>query len=313
MAAEQLTAVAPNKAALDNEFRALRAEQDRLALEATKARTHPVDVVGPAPHRTAPPYAGRVFVPPEDKGRLGIFAVNGRIVNVTLTPGGRVILWGAGFGTAPSGVSISGGALDRNPVRLQVESWAPDEIHAVIPQGTRGVLDEPKAIVDVHTAGGAWYRFEGVSFVAAREPITVTDDATINAYASVAYGHPWAPNRIQFPLVDREANGVSIDCMAPGSDGLEFRNLRGFVVTHVTAVHGRTDSGDGDENGDAGSRVFTPGYGFGSWYRNVVEYKWGVFRSHSTHAHDPYQWHDHCSSKYRITSLTLFGPAGVTP
>lgn len=314
MAAEPLTAVAPNKAALENESRALRTEQDRLAAEAKRARTHVIDNVGPAPHptNTATPYAGRVFVPAEEKNRLGIFAVNGRIVNMTLTPGGKVIVWGAGFGTAPSAVRIVGGALERNPVLLQIDWWAQDEIDAVIPYSVRGVPDEPKAVVEVRTVGGATYRFEGVSFVAAREAVSVTDDTTIKTYASVTYGHP-APNRIQFPLVDREANGGSIDCMAPGSDGLEFRSLRGFVVTHITAVHGRTDSGDGDENGDAGSRVFTPGYGFGTWYRNVVEYRWGVFRSHSTHAHDPYQWHDHCSSKYKITSLTLFGPAGVAP
>ena len=312
---DQMTATAPNAAALENEFRALRTEQDRLATEAKRAGPQLIDNVGPAPHKTntSTPYAGRVFVAPEEKGRLGIFAVNGRVVNIAFTPGGKVILWGAGFGATASGVRIAGGALDRNPVWLQVERWAPDEIDAVIPSSTRGVLDEPKAVVEVRTSAGATYRFEGVSFVAARESITVTDDATINAYTSVSYGHPWAPSHMQFPLVDREAYGGSIDCMAPGSDGLEFRNLRGFVVTHVTLVHDRTDSGDDDENGDAGSRVFTQGYGFGSWYRNVVEVKWGVFRSHSTHSHDPYQWHDHCASTYKITSLTMFGPAGVTP
>ncbi len=89
---------------------------------------------------------------------------------------------------------------------------------------------------------------------------------------------------------------------------------RGFVVTGLGAHFGRTDSGEGDQWGDAGSRTFLPGYGFSNWYGekgNKIDLHWGTWRSHSSSSFGglsgPYDW---CVSSYQI-EVSVQGPLGV--
>jgi hypothetical protein len=115
--------------------------------------------------------------------------------------------------------------------------------------------------------------------------------------------------------------------------------LNGFDVIGATLGHGRTDSGDGDGYGQPGGRVFFPGYGFGAWtddrvtrplgggtedFVSALPINWGVYRAHRSpnvaagvSFAGPYvnstNESNLCSSYYEITSLRLYGPAGVTP
>jgi hypothetical protein len=129
--------------------------------------------------------------------------------------------------------------------------------------------------------------------------------------------------------VVRFDSGSDIDCKRPGIDRLRFKTLNGFEVVGATMGHGRTDSGDRDESGKPGGRTFFPGYSFGNWADgDALEVHWGVFRSHTSSQVEAGVNHvgvvpvpgvgyggarDYCSSNYTITSLRLYGPAGVAP
>ena len=181
-----------------------------------------------------------------------------------------------------------------------VAKWNSGAIEASIPGGTRNVPDEPKAALEVKTADGATYRFDGIAFVAARAEAAVNDATRIGQYMHVDAGPTW-PASIAKNAVARWAEGESIDCPRTGTDTLRFRNVDGFEVVGASMVHARTDSGNGDMAGNAGGRVYSPGYAFGEWRDEVVArdtggdgvgleatfvsalpVSWGIFRSHTS-------------------------------
>jgi hypothetical protein len=338
VAIQPITTVSPRRAVLARQLQALREEQDRLANAVGNADPKPNPATTHAGTSVWPqaPLGTKVLeTSAGNNSAFGIYAVNGRTKNIQLTPGGKVVITGLGLGAAES-VRLVGGALEQRPVLIRMVSRTPTRIDAGIPSATRGSPDEAKASLEVRVNGGATYRFDGMSFIAAREEITTTDAVTIKAFARVDYDHRWDAIVRDFPTVLRATSGYSIDCKSPGTDILVFNRRNGFEVVSATMASGRTDSGDGDENGDAGSRVFTPGYSFGDWNGDSLGVNWGVFRSHTSGKFHvdagviapgdnstglPIPWadagtgpgDDRCSSIYTITSLTLSGPAGLTP
>ena len=125
-------------------------------------------------------------------------------------------------------------------------------------------------------------------------------------------------------IVYRGKHGESIDCPAPGQDTLigpdrpghpkSILSARGFALVGLNASWGRTDSGDGDGWGGAGSRTYFPGYGFSDWkglYQEAIQVRWGVWRSHSS-PKILLPGNDFCASSYQI-EVVLFGAAGVAP
>jgi hypothetical protein len=343
-AGKTITTVSPRRrAAIAAQIVAIREDQDRLADEVARADARPNPATRPAGTSVWPqaPLGTKVLETSASNKSLGIFAINGRTKNIQLTPGGKVTITGIGLGE-PTDVKLTGGGLEHHPVLMRVVSRTPTRIDAEIPSNTRGSPDEAKASLEVRSSSGATYRFDGVSFVAARAEVTVTDPNVMSAYvAFIATDQKWKTAGWSPVGSKRVEAGKSINCRAPGTDHVHFKRRNGFDVVGASMTTGRTDSGDDDENGNAGSRVFTPGYSFGDWVdENITDMffgplasdltvNWGVFRSHtSPHAYvrgtyapplyanvdanttDPL---DHCSSDWTFSSLTLYGPAGVAP
>lgn len=382
VANEHLSAIAKKRASLQREYAQLRNGQDVVADDGSHPPSQNATVSASAAATTnfpANPGALRTSVGtrPNALGDPGIASVNGRIRDIRLTPGGKVSIAGNALGDRAGNARLVGGALAANPVPLLIAKWNAGAIEANIPGGTRGVPDEPKAVLEVKTADGTTYRFDGIAFVAARADATVNDAARIARYLHVDPGPTWPQASIAKNAVARWSDGESIDCPRTGSDTLRFRNVDGFEVVGASMVHARTDSGDGDMAGNAGGRVYSPGYAFGEWRDEVVSrypgdgaigspatfdsalpVSWGIFRSHTspgfsldveffdplefpmitamgtamfnlgripgTSAPIPYTTppkpvihesgpHDICMSGYVITSLTVYGPVGVTP
>ncbi len=305
VANEHLSIVAKKRANLQREYAQLREGQDAVAAgfrppsqnptvaaSATAATNFPAN---PAALRTS------VGTRPNAVGDPGIVSINGRIQDIRVMPDGKLVIAGNALGDRPGSARLTGGALASNPVPLLVAKWNAGAIEANIPGGTRGVPDEPKAVLEVKTASGATYRFDGITFVAARAEATVKDADRIAQYLHVDAGPTWPQASIAKNAVARWIDGESIDCPRTGTDTLRFRNVNGFEVVGVSMVHARTDSGDRDMAGNAGGRVYSPGYAFGEWRDEVVSrytgdgsigapatfvsalpVSWGIFRSHTS-------------------------------
>jgi len=257
----------------------VRIEQDRLAQAGLTSHTAAPGVIATA--------AGGITHDPRVTGTehmptAGIFSVNNHFTTSPhLTPGGKVGIWGMGFGAGPGAVTLVGGPFDRSPIKLQVVRWTTDTIEATVPAGIRGVPDVDGAVLQVSTSEGKSYRFDNVSFVAVREEQTITDPQKILLFVqSITYGATWQPQG-QIGQV-RWVAGQSIDCPAIGTDTIHFKPLRGFDAIGASMSHGRTDSGDGDADGWPGSRTFSGNYAFGSWVNEDLPVSWGVFRSHTS-------------------------------
>ena len=330
----------------------VRIEQDRLARVGLTSHIAAPGVIATAAGGITrdPRVTGTEHVP-----TAGIFSVNNHFTTSPhLTPGGKVGIWGMGFGAGPGAVTLVGGPFDRSPIQLQVVRWTTDTIEATVPTGIRGVPDVDGAALQVSTSEGKSYRFDNVSFVAAREEQTITDPQEILLFVrSIAAPSPWTPHGQIGQL--RWSSGTSIDCPGVGTDTIHFQTVHGFDAIGASMSHGRTDSGDGDADGWPGSRVFSGTYAFGNWNGEDLPVNWGVFRSHTSprtylsldgtmwsdpfygtfnaavfvgapplavgeaihgdplspiHSRDAY---DECESGWVLTSLTVWGPAGVSP
>jgi hypothetical protein len=339
--ADRVTKLSPRRAILPAKLQELRDEQNRYAQQAAQAAGGAARLAPSAGTITAVPdaHGGRVVATSAIGERERIFTVNGKISNVRVTPGGRVLVDGFGLGNAGT-ASLVGGALDQHPIGLQITMWNPYTIDAVVPGNTRGVPDVQSAALVVRNAQGKTFRFDGVQFVAVRTELTLTDPNAIAGFvATIARGGDWPNTAGGGNSVARWDAGKSIDCRAPGMDVIHFRRVNGFDVVGASMTHGRTDAGDGDAAGNGGSRVFTPGYDFGDWtdenindwlwgpMNSALQVRWGVFRSHTSPELTPYvgfYWipyagysssdaRDFCESDWRLTALTVYGPVGLTP
>jgi hypothetical protein len=332
--------VSPHRGDTFQQIQAIRTQENRLADAVPRPDAKPNPASTPAGMGIWPqaPLGTRAIEAPAARQAFGIYGVNGRTKGIHLTPGVKVVLTGLGLGE-PASVRLVGGTLDAHPVLLRIVWRAPTRIDAEIPSEARGSPDEPNASVEVRTANGTTYRFDGVSFIAEREETTITDPHQIAQFVEwIVTNSQWGKGIGQIGRAAMEF-GKSIDCPQPGTDTIHFRVYRGFEAVGASMVSGRTDSGDGDENGWAGSRVFTPGYSFGDWTKEELQVNWGVFRSHTsprTYAgfegmrlvDDPWTalvllqgdvpidrtsaW-DICRADWALTALTVSGPAGMTP
>lgn len=237
----------------------------------------------------------------------GIWEVNGRPKNFVLSPGKPVTLTGLGFG-GTMGQANAIGQFPGGALSLRVVDWHDDQVDAMVAPDVTGVPDQP-VVVQIVTGAGKVFKLDGGRFYASRQEITLTTG--IPRMVRLAAGGP-PTTMSDNGDVFRMSSGDSINCFAAGADTLTTVDPgRGFVVTGLSATWGRTDSGDGDYMGDAGSRTFSPGYGFGDWSGDSIRVSWGVWRSHSS----PYgmlSGYDECTSEYQI-AVTVSGPAGVRP
>lgn len=238
----------------------------------------------------------------------GIGAVNGKSHGFIVSPGGYLAIAGHGFGDSVGQANVIG-QFPGGAALLRVVDWRADEVYALLPPGLRGVVDQAVAI-QLITREGKTYRIDRGQFVATRENVTVI--AQIPRLVRFQSSPNWSIALADDGSVTRAAGAESMNCASPGTDVLTTVDPgRGFVVTGLTARWGRTDSGNGDNNGDDGSRTFSPGYGFGAWQGDSISVSWGVWRSHTS----PYillSGYDVCESDYQI-AVVLTGPAGVAP
>jgi len=235
----------------------------------------------------------------------GIWFINNKESGFLVTPNGYVTIQGKGFGATPGQVKLLVTALyGPDSPAFQVIDWHDDEIFASLPR----VIDiaDQTATVQVVTNSGASYQLGGGAFHAARDEYYWDDG--LDQFIQIRSNANWAISRWAADGgVVRYDTGDSIDCKAPGTDYLyvtitkQFQQA-GYVLSGISATFGRTDSGDGDIGGDAGDRVFTPGYSLGEWTRgslvgpvqvaqaiargestqtDMMPVSWGVWRTHS--------------------------------
>jgi hypothetical protein len=241
----------------------------------------------------------------------GIGLVNGHGGGFKVTPGAYLTIAGFEFGDAKGQVNLIGNFPPSGVAALTIVDWKAGSIYALLPTGLRGVLDQT-VILQIVTAAGRTYRHDGGSFVATREDTTVTTN--IRRFVKFQSGPTWSAELDESGSLDRRTGGDNINCPAVGSDTLTMLDPgKGFLVTGFNMNwNGRTDSGDGDQNGFDGSRTFTPGYSLGDWNGPSIPIRWGVSRSHTSAVVTQTPAYDFCSSSYAIT-VNLQGPAGVSP
>jgi hypothetical protein len=247
----------------------------------------------------------------------GIYLVNGKEHDLTVTPGGQIAISGHGFGDGPGRVVIVSNDSSTS-VAFQIGEWQDGMIYASLPAGLRGIRDRPMKL-QVTTRTGKVYAFDDAKFYAAREEILIS--TRVLSIMHVVPGASWPNARVEDSgLVTRSdlALNGSLDCRPPGADRLTFAPLpNGYELTGVVMWHDRTDAGDGVD-GLPGSRVFFPGYSIGDWatepiagdglnssYQDALTINWGVWRAHYSPSSDL------CNSQYQI-ALTAVGPAGVS-
>lgn len=243
----------------------------------------------------------------------GVTTVNRKVIGWVVTPGGHLTIEGVGFGDTLGEVEVIG-RFPQGAVKLEVVNWRADTIYALFPLGVRGVPDHA---IDLRVLTAARRTFPAGAgrFYAAREEITLHSGIPrVVAFTSARY---WQAAMDDAGHVDRLMSGGSLDCPRPSYDSLATIDPgNGFTVVGLAMTNGRTDTGNGDRNGEAGNHLFSPGYSFGAWdgpyeghYRTVVS--WGVFRSHSSPSFLGSS-RDVCESNYQL-EVTLSGPAGVQP
>ena len=236
----------------------------------------------------------------------GIWFVNNEPDGFPVTPNGYVTIQGIGFGQTPGQVNLLGTYMSGAAFSgaFKVVDWHDDEILAVLPRFID--LNDQIATVQVITHLGTTYTLGGAKFHAARDEYDL--EAGIGGLVQISNNSNWDISHFgDDGYVERFDTGSSIDCKAPGTDYLYVTvpaqaKQQGYVLSGISAIFARTDSGDGDAAGHPGDRVFTPGYSLGDWTRgspvgpvrvlqaaargqstqtDMIPVSWGVWRSHS--------------------------------
>ena len=245
-----------------------------------------------------------------DTGITGIIQVNGKNSAVTVTPGGSLAISGRGFG-AETGLVTVIVEHGMNRISLPIGAWQDDAIYATLPAGIRNLQDQP-AKLQVISHAGKVYELDDVKFFATREEVLLTSRLT-QLYHLVEGGSWPAYSDDQGEVSRGTLDQGSVDCRPAGTDTLVFAPANGFEVSGVVMWHGRTDTGDGDSFGNAGSRVFFPGYSIGEWTQDALKINWGVWRDYSSPmAAGVVAASEFCLSNYRV-AVSVVGPAGVSP
>ena len=249
-----------------------------------------------------------------------ISTVNGKASGAQVTPGAHLTIRGYGFapnGGAPSAwlVSAQFAGPYGGKIPLNIDSADNAKIVADLPAGVTSVLDDPGATVEVATVAGPVLHSAPLQFVATRETVGWILFKTNSAAQLQPFFNPiWKPAG-NTPY--RYAEGENIDCPAQGAgDEIKLQGFRpGFYVSSASMVTDRTDTGDGDGFGNAGSRVV-----FGQYALQItsgsVYASWAVWRSHRSPIEpipgvtlqDP---QDICLSNYSL-EIYVTGPSGLT-
>lgn len=282
----------------------------------------------------------------------GIWFVNNQSRDFIITPGGNVVIFGKGFGPSPGQVFAKGlTGFPGGAAALQVRSWGNFEIDAVLPPGIRGVADLDGIAVQVLAPAGKSFTLGNGKFIAAREEITLPSGIDMRAVFDVEISPNWTVTQdnsgsspsgggfgtmntssvalTQWGGVGRYEAFTKAECKRPGTDTFIPKPLpRGFEVTAIGMVNGRTDTGDGNGmlNDEPGNHLFIPGYSI-TWGQTKVAtgrdrdklvdsiaIGWGIWRSHTSPGLGPNSpSEDICMSAYQIVSVTAVGPAGLAP
>jgi hypothetical protein len=324
----------PNRAEALRSQITLRDAENAIAQNARKVAVSAVNP-GPAPSPRAVAVPASAMSKSVTRPRVdapavttppGVWFVNNRERNFTLTPGGYVTIVGKGFGDGVGKASIfvpvNGGTLE---LPFRVIDWHDREIYALLPAGIRGVTDGP-ARLQVTTRPGTAYSLDAGKFVAAREEITV--NVGLSHVIQLAPSPKWNATMGDDGRVDRVQDQA---CASGGTDRLYFKpQANGFVVSGVGWWTGREDTGDGDGRGNEGSRSFAPGYSFGDWSTGSIAVgrdrsaqvptltlNWGAWCSRSENSNNsPYSNATfsgfESTSNYQV-EVSLIGPAGLRP
>lgn len=261
-----------------------------------------------------------------------VFQVSGQTVAQTwFIPGVAYDIRGQGFGNTPGQVVLLGQFPNGQPT-FRIDHWSDKQIFATVDPGVSGALDQDGVTLVVRPAAGAPITSPNGHFWAARANSVLAlprDKATMGNPGGITPSYKqedgWVKVRRHFAASedffstddlfgDSFANPLGGCEMAPATDRFDLSALRpGFAVVGFEWVHGRTDSGNHDADGDRGRRYFSPGYdAVASADGKTLDMKWGVFKSY----YDPWtppvpdSWW--CNSNYRFR-ITVQGPAGIAP
>jgi hypothetical protein len=249
-----------------------------------------------------------------------ISTVNGKASGAQVTPGAHLTIRGYGF--APSGgtpsawlVSAQFAGAYGGKIPLNIDSADNGKIVSDLPADVTSVLDDPGATVEVASVAGPVLHSAPLQFVATRETVGwILFKTNSAAQLQPFFNGVWKPAG-NTPY--RYAEGENIDCPAQGAgDEIKLQAFRpGFYVSSASMVTDRTDAGDGDGFGNAGSRVV-----FGQYALQItsgsVYASWAVWRSHRSPIEpipgvtlqDP---QDICLSNYTL-EIYITGPKGLT-
>jgi hypothetical protein len=295
------------------------------AADAQSAATPPTSVTAlssrvvavPASAMTIPATRSRVDAPAV-MTPPGVWFVNNKEKNFTLTPGGYVTIVGKGFGDDVGKVSMfvlaQGGTLE---IAFPVSEWHDREVYAFVPAGIRGIADQSTRL-QVRTRSGTPYSLDTGTFYATREEITV--NTGLGRVVQFSPSPSWDAALADNGRVDRSGEYCPKQA---GADRLYFKpQANGFVVSSIAWWTGRQDTGDGDGYGNDGRRSFVPGYSFGEWGTGPIgvgrdrsaqvptlSLNWGVWCSYSYRSGFS---SNETESNYQI-EVSLVGPAGLRP
>jgi len=269
----------------------------------------------------------KVAIAPQD----GIGGVTGKRRDFVVTPGGKIVVGGHGFGTAPGRVLVRHGAIPGGAIALQVVSWTEHEIDTLVPANVSGLPDldgiglevlvvPPKGISveQSRTVPGKSYSIGPGKFVAARVETTFADN--LGGLISFQTSQNWPGTMSSEGLVFRYEGGESVNCRPPGADRLVFKVRPGFTVSAVAmSVHAPTDVGASGGLFGEETHLFSPAYSYGDWGKVVagsqtldsLTINWGVWKNHQE-GYFLLPSNDICMSGYAV-SVSVVGPAGLSP
>ena len=334
----RVAADSPHRSDLLRAQSTVLAEQNQLAQAARRAVSGPMSLPSPRGDTLQKPgaLAASTLAPrgpslatkvaQRDDGKSfapGIHTVNGKEQGINLTPGAYLTVNGYGFGDTVGSLALLT-SVAQSRIELQIVDWHDNEVYALFPPGLRGLPDQ-SAKVQLTTRPGKIYLFDGAQFYGTREEVLV--EKSLARVFRLEAGQSWPEAALEDNGAVLRLDGsyaAGFDCKAPGTDRVVFLPLpKGFEVTGVVFWHGRTDTGDGDDHGHAGSRAFFPDYSLGDWREegapidrfsskphSVLHVSWGVWRSHTSPTAFDQHPSDVCQSYYRL-AVSVMGPAGV--
>jgi hypothetical protein len=229
-----------------------------------------------------------------------IWLVNGKRQDFLITPGGYLTISGKGFGDAIGSANVIG-AFPGGAAPLRIIDWRDDEVYALLPEGLRGALDQ-RATVQIITQAGITHRIDGGRFVAAREEVVLTQN--LRRLVSVESAGKWPADMDGNAAVIRTRRFGAVHCPYPDTDYLSFsRPANQYQIVGVSMQ--RVDPTPALQ---APFSDFVGDYTFGEWGARLPV-NWGVWETTPTLTGTDWE----CNSGYRIDSITVFGPAGMSP